>query len=1143
MKTIIACLEHIFRQYVPMVLFCLAICLPASAQTPSDIRITVHGKDRPLVQILDEIGRQSDCSFIIRDNDVETGTRLSIDAENESLGNVLEHLLSGTGLSYRIEGQKISIFRPEKKDTPSKGGKLRGRITDKSGEPVVGAVILFPKNHSNGTETDLDGKFEIDVPKGEKEFSVSIIGYQSKTTVIPKDLSAALDIVLDEDVQMLDDVVVVGYGVQKKSVVTAAISSVKGDALTQTAGTRVDNLLKGMVSGVTITQNSGQPGSGTKVRIRGIGTINDSNPLYIVDGMPVSGNIDYLNPSDIMSVEILKDAASAAIYGARGANGVILVTTRQGSDEKMRVDYSFSYGWQSPWKTKDVLDATEYAVLMNEMNMNSGMSPIYDDPYSLGKGTDWQKEVFNYNAPVIEHQASISGGNGKMTYYLSFGYLYNEGIIGGNYNRSNYDRYSARANTNYTFFDRSAEKSWLRKFTGGVNMAYSRTTSMSIGENSERGSILGSAVSMSPIMGVYADDPQAVLAEHPNAVTDFNGNVFAIAGDDFGNMVNPLASLSLPGDKSKADKLVGNIFGEIELYKGLKFKSSYGVELILSGNDGYQMPYWLGRYTYIDRSSVWSSMDRLFTWQVENTLSYDCKIAEKHHLTVLLGQSAQSSQSQNVGGSSYDLGNPKQPWIDNTESDTNSRSAWGSLSASHRLLSWFGRASYNFDERYMAEHTLRRDGSSNFGPSHKWATFPSVSLGWNITNEPFMQNRPRQISSLKLRGSWGLNGNESIGSFHYISTVTSGAGYILGPEGLNVLKPGVTPVAYPNDELKWEQSEQYNIGLDAAFFDNSLTFTIDWFNKRTNGMLMTVPLPQYIGNSRPYGNVGDMKNTGVEMDIRYRFTKNDFNFEVGANATYVKNRVIKLGNQNGWANYDTVLGNIGTITRAENGEPFPFFYGMRTAGIFQTAEEVAAYTNEEGEMLQPSAQPGDVRFVDTNGDGVIDDSDRVKIGKGSPDWILGFNFSLGWKGIDLSALFYASIGNDIFDASYRSDYPYLNMPRHMLSRWTGPGSSDRIPRLSRKVDAANWQSSDLYIHDGSFLRLRNLQLGYTLPEKWMKKIFVSRLRFHVGVENLFTITAYNGFDPEIASGGTSTGVDRGVYPTPRTVTVGAQITF
>ncbi|MGM9786351.1 MAG: TonB-dependent receptor [Candidatus Cryptobacteroides sp.] len=1140
MKKSIKSQKEASRWCLSAVLTVMVSVFTAGAQPEPEMRVTIHQKNQPLVLLLDEIGRKCDCSFIIRDNDVQTDMRLSVDADDEKLETVLGRMIAGTGLSFQIEGRKISIFRPEKK--PARVRRLSGTVTDNSGNPLIGAVVLFPGISSSGAETDLDGKFEVDVPQGAASLTVSLIGFVQKTAKLPDDFSKPLSVSLDEDVQMLDDVVVVGYGVQKKSVVTAAISSVKGDALTTVAGTRVDNLLKGMVSGVTITQNSGQPGSGTKVRIRGIGTINDSNPLYIVDGMPVSGSIDYLNPSDIMSVEILKDAASAAIYGARGANGVILVTTRQGSSERLTIDYSFSYGWQSPWKTKPVLDATEYAVLQNEMNMNSGMPPIYDDPQSYGKGTDWQKQIFNYNAPVVEHQASISGGTEKLSYYLSFGYLYNEGIIGGNYKRSNYDRYSVRANTTYTFFE-NTKRNWMRVFCGGVNMAYSRTTSLSIAENSERGSVLGSAVSVSPMMKVYADDPQAVLSEHPDAVTDFDGNVFAIAGDEFGNMVNPVASLSLPGDKSKSDKLVGNVFGELELYKGLKFRSSFGVEMIFSSNDGYQMPYWLGRYTYIDRSSVWSGMNRYFTWQVENTLSYNCTIADRHNLTVLIGQSAMSSASQSVGGTSYDLGNPKQPWIDNTESDVNSRNAWGSMSPYHRLLSWFGRISYNFDERYMAEVTLRRDGSSNFGPSHKWATFPSVSLGWNITNEPFMQNRPSQISSLKLRGSWGLNGNESIGSFHYMSTViSSGVGYILGPEGLNEIKPGAVTVAYPNDELKWEQSEQFNVGLDAAFFGNSLTFTFDWFDKRTNGMLMTEPLPQYIGNSRPYGNVGNMKNSGVEMDICYRYSKRDFMFEIGANATYVRNRVINLGNQNGWANYDTVLGNIGTITRAENGEPFPFFYGMRTAGIFQTPEEVAFYINDKGEMLQPDAKPGDVRFVDTNEDGVINDEDRVKIGKGSPDWILGANLSIGWKGIDLSVLLYASLGNDIFDASYRSDYPYLNMP-HMLSRWTGPGSSDRIPRLSREVDATNWQSSDLYVHDASFLRLRNLQLGYTLPEKWMKKIYVHKLRFYAGVENLFTVTRYEGFDPEIASGGTSTGVDRGVYPTPRTVSIGAQVTF
>lgn len=1134
--------NSLFRYLLPV--GCLLFWgLPAAAQSGSNARITIHADEQPVIRILNRIGEQSGCSIILRDNDVDPDLKVSLHVDNATLGTALRQLLSRTDLTYQIDGRMISVFRP-RRSVPALPGtrKVQGVVIDEQKRPVTGATIVLPQFPTVGTTTASDGSFCLQLPVGADRLEISCIGYEKQQVTLPADAGRTLEIVLQDDVQTLENVVVVGYGVQRKSVVTAAISSVKGDDLRRVTGTRIDNVLKGMVSGVNITQSSGQPGSGVRVRIRGVGTINDSNPLYIVDGMPVSSNIDYLNPADILSVEVLKDAASAAIYGARGANGVILVTTRQGNKGRTSVDYSFSYGWQSPWRTKDVLNAHEYAVMMNEMNMNSGLSPIYENPAALGKGTNWQKELFNYNAPVVEHQASVSGGNDKVNYYLSFGYLYNEGIIGGDVNRSNYDRYSVRANTNYTLFEKS-EQRFFRSARAGVNMAYSRTVSRSIGENSERGSVLGSAVSMSPIMGVYAGNPEEVLNEHPTAVTDFSGRVFAIAGDNFGNMVNPIAQLHLPGDKSAADKLIGNIWGEIELYKGLKFKSSYGTELVFSSNDGYQMPYYLGRYTYADRSSVWSSMERLFTWQVENTLTYDCTLGERHQLTVLLGQSAQSSHSQNVGGSSYDISDPSQPWIDTTESDDNSRSAWGAPSPDHRLLSYFGRVSYNYDERYMAEFTLRRDGSSNFGPAHKWATFPSVSVGWNLTNEPFMANRPKALSSLKLRASWGLNGNESIGSFHYISTVTGGADYILGPEGLNTLVPGATPSGYPNDGLKWEESEQFDVGIDASFFGNRLSLTVDYFNKRTNGMLMTVPLPQYIGNSRPYGNVGDMKNSGVEINLRYLFQVSDVSFDIGGNATYISNRLIRLGNQNGWANYDTVLGNIGTITRAENGEPFPFFYGMRTAGIFQTADEVADYVNSRGEMLQPDARPGDVRFVDCNGDGTIDDADRVKIGKGAPDWTLGFNLAVAWKGIDLGAFFNATIGNDIFDASYRSDYPYLNMPRHMLDRWTGPGSSNRIPRLSRNVDAANWQSSDLYVHDGSFLRLRSLQLGYSFPAALLHKVHIERLRLWVGAENLWTLTSYEGFDPEISSGGTSLGVDRGVYPTARIFTIGANITF
>lgn len=1022
----------------------------------------------------------------------------------------------------------------------AQGGKnVSGIITDaKSGESLIGVSVAV-KNTTNGTMTDIEGAYRLDnVPDG-ATLVVTYLGYKETEVKVT---SNHLNIQLAESSEFLDEVVVVGYGVQKKSVVTAAISSVKADDLGKVTPTRVDNALKGLVSGVSITQASGQPGEASKVRVRGIGTINNSDPLYIVDGMPIDGGIDYLNPVDIKSVEVLKDAASAAIYGARGANGVILVTTKSGKSGKAVINYNMSYGWQNPWKKRSVLNATEYATLMNEQEINSGRAPIYSDPQSFGKGTDWQDKVFNYDAPIIQHQLSVSGGNDISNYFASFGYFNQEGIVGGNYDRSNYERYSLRFNNSYTLFDEKQKRSFLNTLKIGTNLSYSRIKSTGIGTNSEFGSPLGSALVISPLLGVYASDPEATLGRFPTAVKDKNGQVYTIVGDDYNEITNPIAQLALPGSKGNSDKIVANFWGELDVYKNIKFRSSYGVDLAFWGSDSYGLPYYLGKSNRSEDSWVTSEMNRGFTWQIENTLTYSETFNDAHNFTVLLGQSAKKNRARNLGGKSYDLQDPNRPQINATDQPGNEREAWGQMNPYHTLASYFGRLSYNYDEKYMLELTVRRDGSSNFGPNNKWATFPSVSAGWTITNEKFMENRPEAITFLKLRGSWGKNGNESIESFRYTTMMNGGQNYVLGREGAIVIAPGAKPNGYPNKNIRWEESIQTNFGIDSRFLNGALSFSADWFNKKTSGMLMQMSLPAYIGDTPPIGNVGDMKNTGIEFDASYSFNVNDFSFRVGANASYIKNKLVKLGTINGWQNYDAIH-SIGTITRAENGEPFPYFYGLKTDGIFQTMEEIQNYRNDKGELIQPSAQPGDVKFVDTNGDGIINDDDRVKIGKGMPDWTYGFNLNASWKGFDVSALFQGTIGNDVFDGTRRIDLYKINLPSYMINRWTGPGSSNSIPRLVTNTDNGNWKSSDLYVKDGSYLRLRNLQIGYTVPASLTRKAYVQNLRFYVNAENLLTFTSYEGFDPEISSGGTSLGVDRGVYPQARTISIGANITF
>ncbi|ADV43664.1 TonB-dependent receptor [Bacteroides helcogenes] len=1036
--------------------------------------------------------------------------------------------------------------------------QVKGTVVSGSdNEPLPGVNVVEKGNATNGAITDLDGNFTVSVPAN-ATLSITYIGFK------PQDIALngrkTLKIVLQEDSEALDEVVVVGYGVQKKSVVTASIAKVGADELAISAPVRVDNALKGLAAGVQVTAASGQPGEASRIRIRGVGTVNNSDPLYIVDGMPIDGGIDYLNPNDIQSIEVLKDAASGAVYGARAANGVVLVTTKGGKIGKTKVTYDFSMGFQSPWKHREVLDATQYAIMRNEASMNDGTGMVYADPYSYGKGTDWQKEVFNDNAPVVQHQVSASGATDKLNYYLSLGYYEQEGIVGGNYDRSNYRRMTMRSNTNYTMFDVSKERSWLNKLTVGVNLAYSRIKSKSIGTNSETGSVLGSALSISPILSPYmsegttlkdmiAANPSMVLSDgtvlSPLQASD--GRYYTIPGDKYNEITNPLANLSLPGALNNSDKFVANFFAELTLWDSIKFKSSYGQDLAFWGTDGWTPVYYLSKQNKAEYSSVSSEMHRGSVWQLENTLSWD-KTFGQHSFQVLLGQSAKKSTGRYLKGNNRYMIEERgdKANIDFTTGTQKAGDMYvaGSLNSPSTIASYFGRLSYNFAERYMLQLTVRRDGSSNFGSNNKWATFPSVSLGWNLTNESFMKNRPAWLTSTKVRGSWGKNGNESIGAFGYVALTSSGNNHYFGKGDAGQIITGTKPSGLSNADLKWEESEQTDFGVDFGFFNNALTFTVDYFYKKTNGMLKTMPIPSYVGESKPTGNVGDMENRGWELEANYKFHVSDWNFRIGANASYIKNKLINLGNDSGFEMSDYLVGGLSNVTRAENGYVYPFFYGRVTDGIFQNWAEINAYA-KDGKLIQPNAQPGDIRFKDLNDDGKIDDdNDKAMIGKGMPDWTYGINFQASWKNFDFSMMIAGAIGNDIFDATRRCDIAEFNLPKWIWeNRWTGEGTSNNMPRMTITDPNASWSSaSDLYIKDGSYMRLKNIQLGYTLPQWLTQKVFVDRLRVYVAAENLLTFTKYDGLDPEIANG-TSMGLDKGIYPQARVFTFGLNISF
>ena len=1023
---------------------------------------------------------------------------------------------------------------------------ISGTVVDDQGEAVIGASIVEKGNPQNGTITDFDGRFTIKVNQG-ATVVVSYIGYVTQEVRATNNMR----VVMKEDAQTLQDVVVIGYGVQKKSVVTASIAKVSAEDLEGTAPVRMDNALKGLAAGVNVTSSSGQPGAASRIRVRGIGSVNDSNPLYIVDGMPIEGGLDYINPSDIESIEVLKDAASGAIYGARAANGVILVTTKKGKMGKVTVNYNFSQGWQTAWKHRDVLDATGYMIMQNEGLVNAGQAPRYADPYNVTTNTDWQDLLFNDNAPVQNHELTLSGASDRVNYYFSLGYYDQEGIVGGNYGHSNYNRLTLRGNFNFNVFDVTKERNWLNKLDVQVNLSYARVKSAGVDVNSQWGNEIGSALALPPIISPYVTGQEAqdqidyYSSTYPDEYAPMygkNGQLLNIPGAGFNEMANPLMSFQLPVADNWSHKFVTNFSATLGIWDGLKYRVSYATDMSFWGNQSYAIPYWIspaGKHRNYSSASMES--DRGTVWQLENVLSYD-KSFDKHTVNVVLGQSAFENSGWTLGASRNNLKDYSKPWINAATglAADGDRDGWGGPGINHTMSSLFARVSYNYDERYMFQGTIRRDGSSRFGTNNKYGTFPSVSLGWNVMNEKFMKSTNDWLNNLKVRFSWGKNGNDNIGDFRYTVLTQGGNNYGFGMAGGEKEQTSSKASGLANPDLKWEESEQYDLGVDFGFLNNKITFTVDWFKKKTNGMLKDMNIPSYVGESKPIGNVGDMENTGIEFELGYKFNIADAKFQIKGNASYLKNKLVKLGNAAGFDTYDNVS-NLGNISRAEAGEPFPYFWGYKTDGIFQNWEEINAYT-KDGKLIQPDARPGFVRFVDVNDDGVIDDSDRTKIGKGTPDWTFGATLNAAWRGFDFMMFWQGTAGNDIFDATRRLDLPAINLPSWFLGRWTGEGTSNKYP-IYIQGDATNWQASDLYIHDGSYLRLKNIELGYTIPESITSKVFISRLRLYVAAENLLTFTKYWGFDPEISSAATSCGVDFGVYPQPRVLRVGANVTF
>lgn len=994
---------------------------------------------------------------------------------------------------------------------------ISGQITGASdGEPLIGATVAI-KGASRGGTTDVDGRFRLDAPNEEALLLVSYVGYLSQEIPIGK--QREFNIALQENRSVLDEVVVVGYGSQKRSNISGAVSSITAGEIAELPVLRVEQALQGRAAGISVIQNSGSPGSAMTVRIRGIGSTGSSNPLYIVDGIPVDG-LDFLNPNDIETINLLKDGASAAIYGARGGNGVVVITTKTGKKNTTgKISYDAYFGMQSPWKTANLLSAREYAILSNEAHVAAGVTPLpeFANPDALGEGTDWLDAIFS-DAPMSSHQINLNGGSEKSTYSLTGNVFNQNGIVGGD--KADFQRYTVRASgTNDV-------KDWL---TIGTNINFTSLTRNGLPENNEFVTPLVRALNMDPI----------------TPVRKANGT-FAYSRYSDTDITNPVNSIQQSYDRWHSDRVVGLVFGELKLGKALTFRSSYSVDATFAQQDIFYPKFDLSNDPVLADApagekravnSVVVNNNTWKNWQWENVLTWRKTLNKRHDITLTAGTSTLENRHDYNGGANTNLpsNDPKDAFISNTIDPIASQSAYGGAEES-AWRSFFGRANYEFDGKYLFSASFRADGSSKFGANNRFGYFPSFSAGWIVSHEDFWKEG--LVNFLKIRGSWGQNGNDQIGPYGYTTVVNSGQNYTFGPT--QVITNGSVALTSANPDLKWETIEQTNFGLDAEFWDGRVGFTTDFYLKNTLDMLYAAPIPLTAGTAAPVTNIASVKNQGLELSLNYRNRDRAFKYSVGGNIAFVKNEVTGLGQGSEPIFGARVQSANADVTKTDVGQPIGSFFGYVTDGIFQTQDEIAsaAFQNE-------NTAPGDIRFKDLNGDGVINTDDQTYLGNPSPNITYGMTLDLEFKGFDLGIFVQGTQGNEIYNATVRYDFNYVNRPVSVLNRWTGVGTSNFEPRVNLLDPNQNARVSNRFVEDGSYLRLKNIQLGYSLPKSLLSKIKFEKFRLYVSAQNLFTFTQYSGMDPEIGAygGPLNAGVDRGFYPQARVLLGGVNVTF
>lgn len=1020
------------------------------------------------------------------------------------------------------------------------GRIISGKVVDESGEPLAGAVVMINGDSSSAVGTDIDGKFSIAATSGKNVLTVSMIGFRTASVdAVP---GQSIEIVAQQDSYELEGVVFTGYSAIAKKDMTGAVGVVGGKELKAMPVTSVNDVLQGKVAGLTITSTSGTPGAGSVARIRGIGSITGStSPLYIVDGLPQNG-IDYLNPNDIESIAVHKDASVAAIYGSRGANGIIVVTTKNGQNsERMSVAYDGYAAWQSPWKRPYMLNAEQYIQYKNLAADNAGQEriPAFATQERIDavlnfvrkntgeNGTDWWNEIINRNAFMQNHNVSLSGGSKNVGIMSSLAYTGQDGIVKG----TMYQRISWRNNFNAKISKRISLKGNFSIINEKRHLA---------DENNPFTGTIFTAMGADPITPVFRNNLVDVPALLSQIMDGYEaGNLYSqYSGILFSNKRNPVAQIQRMR-QSTYDYLyiMGGADLEIKFCDFLKFDSRFGMNLSRSAVDGFQPKYRLNANDYTNESSVTANTSRSDYYVWEQLLSYE-QSAGKFKWGALLGTSAELTNGSFVDASVEGLPDNNPDMAVMAAGTINAKV--GGYPYSSSLLSFFGGVNFDYGSKYLVSANLRYDGSSKFAKGHKWGLFPSVSAAWRFSGEEFMKSAGRWLSDGKIRASYGHIGNQNIGGGAYMSTWGSTIydRYNFGSPSTAVIGAGVTSVGNP--ELMWETSRQFDVGLDLSFFNNSLDFVVDYFVKNIDNMLMQEPQPTTLGLiSYPYANVGSMKNEGWEFGINYRKGFGDWFLTASANISTYRNKVKSLGNG------DAIYGyayNKNVVTKTEVGKPVGYFYGYVTNGIFQNAEQV------EGSPQRETAVPGDVRYKDLNNDDVIDDKDRTMIGSPWPDFVYGITLGAAWKGFDFNLFIQGSQGNDVMNMTlldFESGTGYMNARSDYLSRaWSGEGSTDRYHRISARQEG-NLLVSDYFLEDGSYARIKNVQLGYDFCNRVIKKNkIISQCRLYLSAQNLFTFTNYSGLDPEIgSSNATVNGIDSGFYPQARVWTVGLNLKF